>query len=165
MPSLYDGFLVIISISYLFWGNILLSYFTLIELNISELDEPRSYLWLSFDWYLSFFGLLIPFLSHSGYRNMCFLLMISHMTVSRPNLEDASQSHINTVVALVSCGAWKCVVIVMIKKEITFFHLVTTFTTLRSKEKMFFLLVTTFTTPWSRQKNSIFHLVTTFTTP
>ena len=40
------GLLLIISSSYLFWGNILFSYFTLIELDISELDEPWSYLWL-----------------------------------------------------------------------------------------------------------------------
>ena len=40
---------------------------------------------------------------------MCFLFMMCHMTVRRPNLEDVSQSHgINTVVALVSCCAWKC---------------------------------------------------------
>ena len=45
MSSLH-GLLLIISSSYLFWGNILFSYFTLIELDISELDEPWSYLWL-----------------------------------------------------------------------------------------------------------------------
>ena len=45
------------------------------------------------DTYL-FFGLLIPFLCSSGYRNMCCLLMMCHMTVKRTNLEDASQSYI-----------------------------------------------------------------------
>ena len=115
---------------------------------------------------------------------MCFLLMMCHMTVRRPNFKDASQSHIiNTVVALVSFRAWKFVVIVMIKKEKTFFHLVTTFTTpwsrekkvffisryahytIIKREKKFFFLVTTFTTPWSRQKKVFLHLVTTFTAP
>ena len=45
MSSLH-GLLLIVSSSYIFWGNILFSYFTLIELDISELDEPWSYLWL-----------------------------------------------------------------------------------------------------------------------
>ena len=73
---------------------------------------------------------------------MCFLLMMCHMTLSRPNSEDASQSHIiNTVVALVSCRAWKCVVIVMIKQERTFFpfseHL---HYAMIKREKIFFII-------------------------
>ena len=62
-------------------------------MEISELDEPWSYLCLMLI-LIFFFGLLIPFLSPSGYRNMCCLLMMCHMTVKRPNLEDASQSYI-----------------------------------------------------------------------
>ena len=102
--------------------------------------------------------------------------------VSRPNLEDASQSHINVLIALMSCRAWQYVVIVMIKNEITFFQFVTTFTTLWSRDKVFcishyinytsikekkvfFHLVTTFTRQWSREKKVFYHLVTTFTTP
>ena len=131
MSSL-EGLSLIISSSYLFWGNILFSYFTLIELDISILDEPRSYLWLIL--ILIFFGLLIPFLSPSGCGNMCFLLMMCHMIVRRENLEDIAQSHIiNTLVALVSCRAWKCVVIGT-------FHLVTTFTTLWSRERKVFFI-------------------------
>ena len=106
-----------------------------------------------------------------------------HMLVRRPNLEDASQPHyINTAVALLSCSAWKYVLILMIKKEKTFFHLVTTFTmlwltekkyfiishcvhfTIIKREKSFFHLVTTIATPWSRQM-FFFHLVIAFTKP
>ena len=44
--SSLHGLLLIISSSYIFWGNVFFCFFTLIELDISELDEPWSYLWL-----------------------------------------------------------------------------------------------------------------------
>ena len=139
MSSLH-GLLLIICSSYIFWGNIIFSYFTLIELDISELDEPWSYLWFMLI-LIFFLACSYLFLLPSRYRNTCFLLMMCHMTIRWPNLEDASQSHIiNTVVALVSCRGWECVVIVMIKKERTFFHLVTTFTTPWSGQKFFFFI-------------------------
>ena len=107
-----------------------------------------------------------------------------HMTVRRPNLEDASQSYIiyRGSFSIMSCMEMcrDChnqerktffsfshhVHYAIIKREKRFFHLVTTFITPWSREeKVFFHLVTTLTTPWSIEENVFFHLVTTFTTP
>ena len=119
------------------------------------------------DTYL-FFGLLIPFLCSSGYRNMCCLLMMCHMTVKRPNLEDASQSYIicRGSFSVMSCMERCRDCHAQERKTFYSFNHYIHYIIIKREKRFFFHFVTTFTTPWSRERKFFCHrLVTTFTTP
>ena len=141
---LLHGLLLIISSSHLFWGNIIFSYFTLIELDISEVDEPWSYLWLML--ILILFWLLPTFSVTLTLQEYVFSVKdVQHDSKETEFGRFFSISHYKY------CGSFSVMPCMEMcrdrqDQERTFFHFATTFTMLRSREKKLYSLVTTFTT-------------------
>ena len=141
MSSLH-GLLLIISSSYLFWGNILFSYFTLIELDISELDEPWSYLWLML--ILIFFWLAHTF--SVTLRIQEYVFSVNDVPHDSKKTEFGRRFSISHYKYRDSFSVMSCMEMCRDCHD--------------QEGKNFFPFL-----PWSRQKKVFFHLVTMFTTP